>query len=179
MIEQVILIGVDDTSMVGRRRVVAGGTGSAWADARRRPRDLPQARFGHRRSRGPGQALPRLPSRRAVRKPETDDDYIERLRKFVRAAPEIEMNDHRAIIVGVCEATRTFQSNPVVYTPLQPGQAIRSPGAEDPLVHPARPAKTEPAGRSAARSWPGAIQQQTGLGRGPARSSCQDRSSTT
>ncbi len=29
---------------------------------------------------------------------------------------EIEMNDHRGIIVGVCEATRTFQSNPVVYT---------------------------------------------------------------
>ncbi len=26
------------------------------------------------------------------------------------------MNDHRAIIVGVCEASRTFQSNPVVYT---------------------------------------------------------------
>ena len=26
------------------------------------------------------------------------------------------MNDHRAVIVGVCEATRTFQSNPVVYT---------------------------------------------------------------
>ena len=26
------------------------------------------------------------------------------------------MNDHRAIIVGVCEATPTFQSNPVVYT---------------------------------------------------------------
>ena len=35
------------------------------------------------------------------------------------------MNDHRAIIVGVCEATRTFQSNPVVYTTLQPGQAVR------------------------------------------------------
>jgi putative ABC transport system permease protein len=29
---------------------------------------------------------------------------------------EVEMNDHRGIIVGVCEATRTFQSNPVVYT---------------------------------------------------------------
>src|SRR5947209_7629863 len=29
---------------------------------------------------------------------------------------ELEMNDHRAIIVGICEATRTFQSNPVVYT---------------------------------------------------------------
>jgi putative ABC transport system permease protein len=26
------------------------------------------------------------------------------------------MNDRRAVIVGVCEATRTFQSNPVVYT---------------------------------------------------------------
>jgi putative ABC transport system permease protein len=29
---------------------------------------------------------------------------------------QLEMNDHRAVIVGVCEATRTFQSNPVVYT---------------------------------------------------------------
>src|SRR5262249_6092837 len=29
---------------------------------------------------------------------------------------ELEMNDRRAIIVGVCEATRTFQSNAVVYT---------------------------------------------------------------
>jgi ABC-type antimicrobial peptide transport system permease subunit len=26
------------------------------------------------------------------------------------------MNDRRAVIVGVCEATRTFQSNPVIYT---------------------------------------------------------------
>ena len=33
-----------------------------------------------------------------------------------RVGRELEMNDHRAIIVGVCEATRTFQSNPVVYT---------------------------------------------------------------
>ncbi len=29
---------------------------------------------------------------------------------------QFEMNDHRAIIVGVCVATPTFQSNPVVYT---------------------------------------------------------------
>ena len=36
------------------------------------------------------------------------------LHRFV--GRELEMNDHRAIIVGVCEATRTFQSNPVVYT---------------------------------------------------------------
>jgi putative ABC transport system permease protein len=49
-------------------------------------------------------------------KGETDEEYIERLRRFVAAAPELEMNDRRAIIVGVCEATRTFQSNPVAYT---------------------------------------------------------------
>jgi len=35
-------------------------------------------------------------------------------RRFI--GREVEMNDHRGIIVGVCEATRTFQSNPVVYT---------------------------------------------------------------
>ena len=29
---------------------------------------------------------------------------------------EFEMNDHRAVVVGICEATRTFQSNAVVYT---------------------------------------------------------------
>jgi putative ABC transport system permease protein len=38
----------------------------------------------------------------------------EDLRYFV--GQEIEMNDHRAVIVGVCEASRTFQSNPVIYT---------------------------------------------------------------
>ena len=35
-------------------------------------------------------------------------------RRFLRR--QFEMNDHRAIIVGVCVATPTFQSNPVVYT---------------------------------------------------------------
>ena len=34
--------------------------------------------------------------------------------RFVRR--QFEMNDHRAMIVGVCEATPTFQSNPVMYT---------------------------------------------------------------
>ncbi len=34
--------------------------------------------------------------------------------RFLRR--QFEMNDHRAIIVGVCVATPTFQSNPVVYT---------------------------------------------------------------
>src|SRR5207247_237860 len=50
-----------------------------------------------------------------------DEDWTQRprlgkdfYRRFLRR--QLEMNDHRAIIVGVCEATRTFQSNPVVYT---------------------------------------------------------------
>ena len=46
-------------------------------------------------------------------------DELKRLGKdFYRRflGRQLEMNDHRAIIVGVCEATRTFQTNPVVYT---------------------------------------------------------------
>jgi putative ABC transport system permease protein len=28
----------------------------------------------------------------------------------------VELNDHRAIVVGICKAAQTFQSNPVIYT---------------------------------------------------------------
>ena len=28
----------------------------------------------------------------------------------------LEINDHRAVVVGICETTRTFQSQPVIYT---------------------------------------------------------------
>jgi putative ABC transport system permease protein len=28
----------------------------------------------------------------------------------------LELNDHRAVVVGICEVTQTFQSNPVIYT---------------------------------------------------------------
>lgn len=28
----------------------------------------------------------------------------------------MELNDHRAVVVGICEASRTFQSQPVIYT---------------------------------------------------------------
>ena len=37
------------------------------------------------------------------------------------------MNDHRAIIVGICEASRTFQSNPVVYTTYSRAKGLRIP----------------------------------------------------
>jgi putative ABC transport system permease protein len=100
VIEQVILLGLDDASLVGappRSKILAGSL-----------RDL------------------RLPDAVII-----DNVRLEKLyphenwqefsrlgnafyQRFLRR--QFEMNDHRAIIVGVCEATRTFQSNPVVYT---------------------------------------------------------------
>jgi putative ABC transport system permease protein len=34
----------------------------------------------------------------------------------LRVGDTLELNDHRAVVVGVCRVTRTFQSQPVVYT---------------------------------------------------------------
>jgi putative ABC transport system permease protein len=50
--------------------------------------------------------------------PTLEERYKEEMSRFYARFlnRELEMNDHRAIIVGVCEATRTFQSNAVVYT---------------------------------------------------------------
>ncbi|MGC8643477.1 MAG: ABC transporter permease, partial [Isosphaeraceae bacterium] len=122
VIEQVILIGVDDTSMVGAppRGPMVGEPGDGQPrgrmlvgdpEALRRPDSVIVDRVGLLK------LFPGCQLEEPFEKPkESDQDYIERLRKFVAAAPEIEMNDRRAIIVGVCEATRTFQSNPVVYT---------------------------------------------------------------
>ncbi len=35
---------------------------------------------------------------------------------FMRTGDTMELNDHRAYVVGICETARTFQSQPVVYT---------------------------------------------------------------
>ena len=182
MIEQVILLGVDDTSMVGappsglmvgpppNGRMLVG-----HPEDLRRPDSVIVDRVGLRK------LFPGCHLDEPFEKPrETDAAYIERLRRFVRAAPEIEMNDHRAIIVGVCEATRTFQSNPVVYTlysrakqfvPME--RKILSfilaqtddggDGHEDPA-------------RARRRADPGV---RPAWGRGPARSSSTRRSSIT
>ncbi|MFO0909455.1 MAG: ABC transporter permease [Isosphaeraceae bacterium] len=50
--------------------------------------------------------------------PTLENDYNRQRGEFSRrfVGRELEMNDHRAIIVGVCDATRTFQSNAVMYT---------------------------------------------------------------
>ena len=92
-----ILLGLDDSSMVGAPppgRIYVGSL-----DDLRKPDAIIVDKVGLRKL-FPGQGG------------ETADPAG--LRRFV--GRELEMNDRRAVIVGICEATRTFQSNPVVYT---------------------------------------------------------------
>ncbi len=111
VIEQVILLGLDDSSMVGAppaERILEG----RLEDLRK-----PDAIFiDNNRLR---KLFPGLPDRYYLKprpplpgegEPKGYEDY----RYFL--GKEVEMNDHRAVIVGLCEASRTFQSNPVVYT---------------------------------------------------------------
>ena len=77
--------------------------------------------------------------------------------RFLRR--QFEMNDHRAIIVGVCEATRTFQSNPVVYTTYTRAKTF-APQERKILSYVL--AKTEPG--LTAREVAGRIAAATGLG---------------
>ncbi len=98
IIEQVILLGLDDTTLVGAppiSRILVGSLSDL-----RKPDAIIVDKVGLRKL-FPGQGG------------ESEKDNS-KLSRFV--GREIEMNDHRAIIVGVCEATRTFQANPVVYT---------------------------------------------------------------
>lgn len=37
-------------------------------------------------------------------------------RVAVTIGDELELNDHRAVVVGICRVTQTFQANPVIYT---------------------------------------------------------------
>lgn len=37
-------------------------------------------------------------------------------KKPLRVGDEIELNDRRAVVVGICKVTRTFRSEPVIYT---------------------------------------------------------------
>jgi putative ABC transport system permease protein len=97
VIEQVILLGLDDSSMVGAPppgRVYVGSLNDL-----RKPDAIIVDRVGLRKL-FPGQ--------------KGEDADLADLRRFV--GRELEMNDRRAVIIGICEATRTFQSNPVVYT---------------------------------------------------------------
>ncbi len=100
IIEQVVLLGLDDATLVGAphpNKIYAG----SLRDLR-----LPDAvMVDHSR-------LEKLyPKENWADLPRLGNAFYQR---FLRR--QFEMNDHRALIVGVCEATRTFQTNAVVYT---------------------------------------------------------------
>jgi putative ABC transport system permease protein len=83
--QQMILLGLDDATLVGAPQEIIAGN---LSDLRK-----PDAVFMD--ERGVQQLWP-------------DDPY--------RLGRVFEMNDHRAVLVGVCKASQTFQTFPVVYT---------------------------------------------------------------
>jgi putative ABC transport system permease protein len=167
VIEQVVLIGLDDSSLVGApspEKVVVG----SLADLRRpdavivdfnRLRKLyPVERWELMEPPGKLERLNGLVDR-LLGRPDTTRRPLGPREFFARfLGRELEMNDHRAVIVGVCEATRTFQSNAVMYTTY--GRAKRFVPQERKVLSYVL-ARTEP-GRT-----PGgvaeAIRRQTGL----------------
>jgi putative ABC transport system permease protein len=100
VIEQAILLGLDDATLVGApppHRMLAGNL---------RDLRLPEAIVVD------GERLEKLyPAENWAERARLGKDFY---RRFLRR--QLEMNDHRAVVVGVCEATKTFQTNPVVYT---------------------------------------------------------------
>ncbi len=96
VIESIILLGLDDVSLIGSPRHFFVGKGlDLWT-----PDGIVVDKVGLRKL-FPGQ-------RGEFAK--TDKELTWFLGR------QLEMNDRRAVIVGICETTRTFQSNPVVYT---------------------------------------------------------------
>jgi putative ABC transport system permease protein len=83
--QQVILLGVDDGTMVGAPQEMIVGS---WADLRRSDALIID-------DAGYQQLWPGEP---------------------YTVGKVFEMNDHRGVIVGVCKASRTFQTFPIIYT---------------------------------------------------------------
>lgn len=42
--------------------------------------------------------------------------YVDGKKVPLKVGDTMELNDHRAVVVGICDVARTFQSNPVIYT---------------------------------------------------------------
>jgi putative ABC transport system permease protein len=104
VIEQVVVIGIDDLSLIGAppaERMDAGRPCDL-----RRPNAIIVDRAGLRKL-FPGERSENADPRTALGR--------DKLQSFV--GRELEMNDRRAVVVGVFEATRNFLSNPIVYTP--------------------------------------------------------------
>ncbi|HEU5118125.1 MAG TPA: ABC transporter permease [Isosphaeraceae bacterium] len=139
VIEQVILLGLDDASLVGAPQKLWCGS---YRDLRR-PDAVIVDRVGLRKL-FPGQGGDQS----------TDPAFLQR---FV--GREMEMNDHRAIIVGICEASRTFQSNAVVYT-LYSRAKLFVPQERKPLTFILAKTETGHSSEEVAKR----IESQTGLG---------------
>lgn len=128
VIEQVILLGLDDASFVGApapERIIAGRLDdlrkpdAVIVDFTRLPKLFPGEDWSLRAfNKKPASSLKDADRRRFDaaygRVPVGPAGLVAFYDLFI--GREFEMNDHRAIVVGVCEATRTFQSNAVVYT---------------------------------------------------------------
>lgn len=128
VIEQVVLLGLDDSSMVGAppaQRIHAGNL-----EDLRKPESI-MVDFNRLRKLYPSEEWSLLKLHRKPAGQLTDDQRSDFMQAYGQIpidenglvnfynlflGREMEMNDHRAFIVAICEATRTFQSNPVVYT---------------------------------------------------------------
>lgn len=106
--QQIMLLGVDDTTLVGApgpRQMVVGKVSDL-----RRPDAVLVDKFSCN--------LLWREERDFLKKPE---DY----RRFVNRT--IEMNDHYAVVVGVCEATPNFQTLPILYTTYERAKSFTPP----------------------------------------------------
>ncbi len=148
IIEQVVVLGLDDSSLVGappRERIIVGKLtdlrkpdavlvdfmrlaklypGEPWDLLKEKKKEsfsTKVANFGRGVATLPkklAEVVDEIRGKPALPKASVYDEEAERKKAFYARfiGRELEMNDHRAIIVGVCEATPTFQSNAVMYT---------------------------------------------------------------
>jgi putative ABC transport system permease protein len=140
VIEQVVLLGLDDASLVGApppERILVGRLedlrqpdavivdftrlsklypGEDWSQAPQRPKVFAEIAYNLRQPLG--RLVETLGLGPSSPEPSPEQKYLRDAKAFYTRflGREFEMNDHRAVLVGVCEATRTFQSNAVAYT---------------------------------------------------------------
>lgn len=92
--QQIICLGLDDTSLLGGPPEMVEGT---LEDLRRSEGVIVDA-VGARTKLAKPSSVPGQPP------------------TPLRVGDTLEINDHRAVVVGLCKVQRTFQSQPVVYT---------------------------------------------------------------
>ena len=128
VIEQVVLLGLDDATLVGAptpAKMLAGDLtalrkpDAVVVDFTRLPKLYPGEDYSYQAWHGKPLAKYDAAKRAGFvakygRIPVDAEGKVRFYDIFL--GRDFEMNDHRAVIVGICEATRTFQSNAVVYT---------------------------------------------------------------